>query len=140
MKYLFLNTNFALKLQGKYSKDDVVTFTAHLSVTIKRLTRYKQKVVSAPMLEGKSIPSNMAANAIHTTFLKNQRTIKYLPSMRFLSNFGCKIIFMCSVTFWHQQEYNSFFKGKIGHVTSSCKAYSYHNLSPQGSPLLGRST
>ena len=28
-------------------KDDVVTFTAHLSVTIKRLTRYKQKVVLA---------------------------------------------------------------------------------------------
>ena len=83
MNYLFLNTNFALKLQAKYSKDDVVTFTAHLSVTIKRLTRYKQKVVSAAMLEGKSIPSNMAANAIHTTFLKNQRTIKYLPSMRF---------------------------------------------------------
>ena len=54
MKYLFLNTNFALKLQGKYSKDDVVTFTAHLSVTIKRLTRYKQKVVLAAMLEGKS--------------------------------------------------------------------------------------
>ena len=41
--------------------------------------------------------------------------------MRFLSNFGCKKIFMCSVTFWHQQEYNSFFKGKIG------------ALSPQGS-------
>ena len=54
MNYLFLNTNFALKLQGKYSKDDVVTFTAHLSVTIKRLTRYKQKVVLAAMLEGKS--------------------------------------------------------------------------------------
>ena len=38
-------------------KDDVVTFTAHLSVTIKRLTRYKQKVVLAAMLEGKSMPS-----------------------------------------------------------------------------------
>ena len=25
------------------------------------------------------------------------------PYMRFLSNFGCKIIFMCSVNFWHQQ-------------------------------------
>ena len=30
-------------------KDDVVTFTAHLSVTIKSLTRYKQKVVLAAM-------------------------------------------------------------------------------------------
>ena len=41
--------------------------------------------------------------------------------MRFLSNFGCKIIFMCSVNFWHQQDSNSLFKGSIGHVTSSCK-------------------
>jgi len=31
----------------------VVTFTGHLSVTIKRLTRYKQKVALAAMLEGK---------------------------------------------------------------------------------------
>ena len=79
MNYLFLNTNFALKLQGKCSKDDVVTFTAHLNVTIKRLKKYNQKLVSAAMLEGKSIPSNMAANANHTTLLKNQSTIKYLP-------------------------------------------------------------
>ena len=49
-----------------------------LSVTIKRLTRYKQKVVLAAMLEGKSMPSNMAANTNHTTLLKNQSTIKYL--------------------------------------------------------------
>ena len=32
----------------------MVTFTAHLRVTIKRLTRYKQKVVLVAMLEGKS--------------------------------------------------------------------------------------
>ena len=32
----------------------MVAFTAHLSVTIKRLTRYKQKIVLATMLEGKS--------------------------------------------------------------------------------------
>ena len=38
--------------------------------------------------------------------------------MRFLSNFGSKITFMCSVNFWHQQECNSLFKGSIGHVTS----------------------
>ena len=42
MNYLFLNTNFALKLQRKCWKGDVVTFTTHLSVTIKRLTRYKK--------------------------------------------------------------------------------------------------
>ena len=28
---------------------------------------------------------------------------------------------MCSVDFWHQQDYNSLFKGSIGHVTSQCK-------------------
>ena len=58
---------------------DVVTFTAHLSITIKCLTRYKQKVVLAVMLGGKSMPSNMAANTNHTTLLKNQSAIKYLP-------------------------------------------------------------
>ena len=79
MNYLFLNTNFALELQGKCWKDDVVTFTAHLSVTIKHLTRYKQKVVLSAMLEGKCMPSNMAANTNHTTLLKDQSAIKYLP-------------------------------------------------------------
>ena len=76
--YLFLNTNFALKLQGKYGKDDVLKFTAHLSVAIKRLTRYKQKAVLAAMLEGKSMPSNMAANT-NQILLKIQSAIKYLP-------------------------------------------------------------
>ena len=66
LNYLFFNANFALKLYGKCWQDDVVTFTAHLSVTIKRLTRYKQKVVLVAMLEGKSMPSNMAANTNHT--------------------------------------------------------------------------
>ena len=79
MNYLSLNANFTLKLQGKCWKDDAVTFTAHLSVTIKRLTRYKQNVVLAAMLEGKSVPSNMAANTNDTTLLKNQSAIKYLP-------------------------------------------------------------
>ena len=74
MKYLFLSTNCALKLQGKYWKY-VPMFTAHLSITITRLTRYKLKVVLAAMLEGKSMPSNMAANTNHTTLLKNQSAI-----------------------------------------------------------------
>ena len=30
-----------------------------------------------------------------------------------LSNLGCKIIFMCSVNFWHQQDSNSLFIGSI---------------------------
>ena len=79
MNYLFLNTNFARKLQGKCLKVDVGMFTAHLSVTIKCLTRSKQKVVLAAMLEGKSMPSNMAANTNNTTLLKNQSALKYLP-------------------------------------------------------------
>ena len=52
-------------------------FTAHLRETIKHLTRYKQKVVLAAMLEGTSMPYNMAANTNHTT-TKNQSAIKYL--------------------------------------------------------------
>ena len=95
----------------------MVAFTAHLSVTTTRLTRYKQKVVLAAMLEGMSMPSNMAANANHTTLLKNQSAIKYLPYMSFLSNFGGKVI-LSSVNFWHQQDSNSLFNGSIGHVTS----------------------
>ena len=50
-----------------------------MSVTIKRFTRYTQKVVLAAMLEGKIMPSNMAANTNHTSLLKNQSAIKYLP-------------------------------------------------------------
>ena len=74
MKYLFVNTNCAPELQEKYWKY-VPMFTAHLSITITRLTRYKLKVVLAAMLEGKSMPSNMAANTNHTTLLKNQSAI-----------------------------------------------------------------
>ena len=46
---------------------------------MKRWTRYKQEVVLAAMLEGKSMPSNMAAKTNHTTLLKNQSATKYLP-------------------------------------------------------------
>jgi len=56
---------------------------AHLNVTIKHLTRYKQKVVLAAVLEGKSVPPKMAAHANHATLLKNQSTIKYLPMNAF---------------------------------------------------------
>ena len=31
------------------------------------------------MLEGKTMPSNMAANTNQTTLLKNQNAIEYLP-------------------------------------------------------------
>ena len=39
MNYLSMNTNFALKLQGKCWRDDVITFTAHLSVNMKTLNK-----------------------------------------------------------------------------------------------------
>ena len=55
----------------------MVTFIAHLSVTIKRLTRYKQKVVLATMLEGKSMPSNMAVITNHTTFVEKSKCHNY---------------------------------------------------------------
>ena len=55
----------------------MVTFTEHLNVAFKRLIKYKQNVVLAAMLEGKSMPSNMAVNANHTILLKNQSAIKY---------------------------------------------------------------
>ena len=60
-------------------KNDVVTFVAHLNITIKSLTRCKQKVVLATTLEGKSMPSNMAANTNDTTLWKNRSPIKHLP-------------------------------------------------------------
>ena len=63
MNYLFLNTNFYSTSERNYQT----------------LARSKQKVVLAAMLEGKSMPSNMAANTNHTTLLKNQSAIKYLP-------------------------------------------------------------
>ena len=74
MNYPFLSKNFAFQLQENCWKDDVVMFTAHLSVTIERLTRYKQKVVLAAMLEGKSMSSNMAA-----TVLKKSNCHKISP-------------------------------------------------------------
>ena len=56
-------------------------------------------------------PRGSQDSIMDNTLLKNQSTIKYLLSMRFLSNFGCKVIFMCSVDFWQQQDYNSLLKG-----------------------------
>ena len=50
----------------------MVTFKANLSVTINVLRRYKQKIVLAALLEGTSMPFNMAANTNHATLLKNQ--------------------------------------------------------------------
>ena len=69
-------------IEGKASAPDVFSSglfipRAHFEssravMVLGHLTRYKQKVVLAAMLEGKSMPSNMAANTNPTTFLKNQ--------------------------------------------------------------------
>ena len=53
--------------------------------------------------------------------------------MRFLSNFGCKTIFMCSVNFSYQLDSNLLFKESIGLVTSHLQvAYSFnlHEICP----------
>ena len=47
--------------------------------SIKRLTRYEQKLVLAAMLVGKSMPSNTAVKTNHSNLLKNKSTLKYLP-------------------------------------------------------------
>ena len=75
-----------------------------MSVTIKRLTRSKQKVVLAAMLvEGKSMPSNMAANTNHTTLI-NYDSVD-CSILHKLSDRICKGKFLWSVdpntsTFW----------------------------------------
>ena len=43
------------------------------------LNKIYAKSSLAAILEGKSMPSNMAANTNHTALLKNQSAIKYLP-------------------------------------------------------------
>ena len=88
-----------VKLQGKRWKDDVVMLTTHLSVTLKCLTRCKQKVVSLQFQHGGWYKSYYFVEKCH----------KISPLIK------CKIIFMCFVNFWHQQDFNSLFKGSIGH-------------------------
>ena len=62
----------------------MMTFLAHQNVTIKRLTRCKQKVVlaAAAMLEGKSMPSNMAARTNLTTLSEKSIFTKGTPVKR----------------------------------------------------------
>ena len=61
-----------LNFQGQCWKDDVLMLTAHLSITLKCLTRCKQKVVLLQFQHGQ-------VNANHTTLLKNRSATKYLP-------------------------------------------------------------
>ena len=63
-------------------------------------------------------------------FEEKSKCNKISPLNAFPLNFGCRIIFMCSVNFWHQQDSHSLFKGSIGHVTS-CKWPIQRVLSPR---------
>ena len=67
----------------------MVVFTANLRVAIiKRLTRCKQVVVLAAMLEGKVVPSNMGADTNHTTLLEKSNCNKMSPLNEFALKFG----------------------------------------------------
>ena len=79
MNYLSLNTNFALKLQEKRLKRGCDNVYSTSERNYESLNKKKHEVVLAAMLEGKSMPSNMAAKTNHATLLKNQSAIKYLP-------------------------------------------------------------
>ena len=76
------------------------------------LTRYKQNVVLAAMLKGILLPSNMQITLLCWKITVPQNIS--LKIIHFLWNSGCRIIFVCSVNFWHQQDSNSLFKGSIG--------------------------
>ena len=55
-------------------------------------------------------------------FVEKSKCHKISPLNAFPLKFGYKIIFVCFVNFWHQQDSISLFKGSIGHVTSQCKS------------------
>ena len=65
-----------LSRQNSQNRDDR---WPSLSSVLAEEFKLKLKLVLAAMLEGNSMPSNMAANTNHTTLLKNQSAIKYLP-------------------------------------------------------------
>ena len=85
--------------------------------TIKRLTRYKQVVILAAMLEGKVVPSNMAANTNHTTLLKKSNCHKISPLNGFALKVGMQDNFDVLCPFLASAGHSSFKRG-IGHVTS----------------------
>ena len=76
-------------------ENDVVTFIAHLSVTIKSLTRRKQKVVLAAMLEGNGMPSNMLLNILNISlkcFSSQFSGIFFYVLCQFLASAGFQLI------------------------------------------------
>ena len=100
MNYLFLNRNFALKLREK----SLGRLCGIVFITFERNYQTFNKI-QAKNSFSRHVGEQEYTN--HTTLLKNQTATKYLPYMRFLSNFWCMIIFMRSVNFWYQQDSNS---------------------------------
>ena len=54
------------------------------------------------MLEGKSMPSNMAADANHPTLLKNQSALKYLPQIPSVGPRGTELHKVCVLESRHR--------------------------------------
>ena len=102
-----------LNFKENVEKKGVVTFAAHLSLTIKHLTRYKQKVVLAAMLGGQEYALQHDGQYKSYYFVEILKYHKMSPLKWFLSNFGFKIILTYSVNFCHEQDSNSLFKGSL---------------------------
>ena len=69
------------------------TINSSSESTYQTISKIEAKIVLATMLEGKNIIIQIQANSNHTTFLKNQRAIKYFPKSKkiggkMMSNFG----------------------------------------------------
>ena len=69
------------------------TINSSSESTYQTFSKIEAKIVLAAMLEGKNIIIQIQANSNHTTFLKNQRAIKYFPKSKkiwskMMSNFG----------------------------------------------------
>ena len=58
------------------------TINSSSESTHQTISKIEAKIVLATMLEGKNIIIQIQANSNHTTFLKNQRAIKYFPKSK----------------------------------------------------------
>ena len=58
------------------------TINSSSESTHQTIGKIEAKIVLATMLEGKNIIIQIQVNSNHTTFLKNQRAIKYFPKSK----------------------------------------------------------
>ena len=81
MNYVFLDTNFSCKLQGKFWKDDVLSVTDSKSErNYWMVYKIQAKRSFGHQLEGKSMPSKMVSNTNHTTLMKKSKCHKISSS------------------------------------------------------------